>query len=508
MECRNVVVVGASAGGVKALEKLAAGLPENLPAALFVVLHTPATEKSKLPEILSRAGPLQAVRATDNAEIRCGQIYIAPPDRHMVVERGKVRVVFSPRENLFRPAIDPLFRSAAYTYGTGAVGILLSGTLDDGCNGLALIKEMGGLTVVQEPAEAEFPHLPFNAIRRVAVDHVLPAAKIGTLLSNEVTKHDAWEGMSMGTEPPTRRFEGVTCPECSGPVYEEEGRPLLFRCVAGHSYSPETMRIAHSKKMEDALWSAIANFEEHAALLRRLAQDTNGDVRDLEGEARENLAHASELRALLEKTAQRMFFDADPAAQVSSKQFNGTEYARRSAEETQMAQSKSASNTLTDHDEIRNWAEERGGQPACVRGTGGKGDIGMLRLEFPDQPGANDEKLEPIEWDEFFEKFDERNLALLVQETTASGETSNFNKLVSRETAAAATNSGKANGGGAKRTVQSRATKRPAAKSASASKTAKTTASSRSASARSGSTGKSAQAKRAPEGGKTRGAGR
>ena len=343
---------------------------------------------------------------------------------------------------------------------------------------------------------------------------MLPAARIAALLSSEVRKRVARKGIPMGTERPARRFEGVTCPECSGPIYEEEGRPLLFRCVAGHSYSPETMRIAHSQKVEDALWSAIANFEEHAALLRRLAKDTSGDVRDLEGEAREHLDYATELRILVEKIAASRVFDADPVAQGSSKQFNGTEYARPSAEETQMAQSKSASKTMTDHDEIREWAEERGGQPACVRGTGGKGDIGMLRLEFPDQPGANDDKLEAIEWDEFFEKFDERGLALLVQETTASGETSNFNKLVSRETAAAATNGGKA-GNGAKGASQSRATKRPAAKSASASKTAKSTASARSASSRSGSTRKSttakrtsASSKRASEGGKTRGAGR
>jgi hypothetical protein len=179
-----------------------------------------------------------------------------------------------------------------------------------------------------------------------------------------------------------------------------------------------------------------------------------------------------------------------------------------------MPKAKSGSKTLTDHDEIRQWAEERGANPACVRGTGGKGDVGLMRLEFPDQPGANDQKLEPIEWEEFFEKFDERGLALLVQETTAEGETSNFNKLVSRETAAnagrtaakkssgtkrASNGRGSSAGSSAKRasTATKTTAKRPAAK------TTKKTASTKST-----ATTKSAQAKRASGGTKTRGAGR
>jgi len=188
MALRNIIVVGASAGGVRALERLVRGLPQDLPAALFVVLHIPATEKSRLPEILTRAGELPAARATDGSEIQNGRIYVAPPDRHMIVENGKVRVIFGPEENLFRPAIDPLFRSAALSYGPSVIGVLLSGTLDDGCNGLGLIKRNGGLAVVQEPAEAEFSQLPANAIERVSVDCVLPVGSIAMLLRNEVTK--------------------------------------------------------------------------------------------------------------------------------------------------------------------------------------------------------------------------------------------------------------------------------------------------------------------------------
>jgi two-component system, chemotaxis family, protein-glutamate methylesterase/glutaminase len=306
MTFRNIVVIGASAGGVRALRKLVRGLPADLQAALFVVLHTPSEQRSLLPEILSHAGAVPALTAQEGSTIENGRIYVAPNDRHMLIERDRVRVVFSPRENLFRPAIDPLFRSAASAYGSRVIGILLSGTLDDGCNGLAEIRQRGGLAIVQEPSEAEFSQLPLNAIQRVNVNRVLPVSEITGLLISEVTKSVAEEEIPMASAKPGRRFDGITCPDCHGPIYEDGGGSLRFRCVAGHSYSPQTMRTEHARKLENALWSAIANFEEHATILRRLAQDTEGDgVRedagDLEDEARRQEEHASELRVFVEK---------------------------------------------------------------------------------------------------------------------------------------------------------------------------------------------------------------
>jgi two-component system chemotaxis response regulator CheB len=306
MALRDIVVIGASAGGVRALQTLVRGLPVDLQAALFVVLHTPSGEKSLLPEILSHAGAIPALAAQEGSGIENGRIYVAPNDRHMLVERDRVRVVFSPRENLFRPAIDPLFRSAASAYGPRVIGILLSGTLDDGCNGLGEISRKGGLAIVQEPSEADFPQLPLNAIQRVNVNRVLPVAKIAALLAGEVTRSVAEEEISMASAKPGRHFDGITCPDCHGPIYEDHGNGLRFRCVAGHSYSPETMRVEHAKKLENALWSAIANFEEHATILRKLAHNTGGDaVRDdageLEGEARRQEEHASALRVFVEK---------------------------------------------------------------------------------------------------------------------------------------------------------------------------------------------------------------
>ncbi len=306
MALRNIVVIGASAGGVRALRTLVRGLPADLQAALFVVLHTPSGEKSLLPEILSSAGPFPALPAQEGSIIENGRIYVAPSNRHMLIERGRVRVVFSPRENLFRPAIDPLFRSAASAYGSRVIGILLSGTLDDGCDGLDEIKQRGGFAIVQKPSDAEFPDLPLNAMQRVNVDRVLPVAEIARLLISEVTKSLTEEEISMPGTKPARHFDGITCPDCHGPIYEEDGGSLRFRCVAGHSYSPETMRIEHAKKLENALWSAIANFEEHATILRRLAQDKEGDglpedAADFEDEARRQEEHASELRFFVER---------------------------------------------------------------------------------------------------------------------------------------------------------------------------------------------------------------
>ncbi|MDP9364956.1 MAG: chemotaxis protein CheB, partial [Chloroflexota bacterium] len=183
MAGRNIVVVGASAGGVEALVNLVRGIPANLPVAVFVVLHVPANATSLLPQILTRAGLLPAAHATDGAPIVHGQIVVAPPDHHLLIERDGIRLSRGPRENRSRPAVDPLFRSAARAFGPRAVGVVLSGSLDDGTSGLAAIKARGGVGIVQDPAEAVFPSMPLSAIEHVAVDHRLPASQIGPLLA-------------------------------------------------------------------------------------------------------------------------------------------------------------------------------------------------------------------------------------------------------------------------------------------------------------------------------------
>jgi two-component system chemotaxis response regulator CheB len=183
MPDRDVVVVGASAGGVEALVDLAASLPADLPAAVLVVLHVPPTGTSALPHILNRHGPLRAGHASDGEPIARGRIYVAPPDRHLLVRPGQVHLTLGPPENGHRPAIDPLFRSAARSYGSRVIGVVLSGTLDDGTAGMLAIKARGGLGVVQGPADARYPGMPGSAATHAKIDHVLAAASMGQLLA-------------------------------------------------------------------------------------------------------------------------------------------------------------------------------------------------------------------------------------------------------------------------------------------------------------------------------------
>jgi two-component system chemotaxis response regulator CheB len=182
MPGHDIITIGASAGGVEALAKLVSGLPGDLPAALFVVLHIPANTTSMLPAILQRAGPLPVSHPIDGAKIECGHIYVASPDHHLLVEHGNIRLIWGPTENRHRPAIDPLMRSAAIAYGPRVIGVLLSGMDGDGTAGLRAIKRRGGLAVVQDPAEALFPSMPENALAYARIDHTVTSRELGPLL--------------------------------------------------------------------------------------------------------------------------------------------------------------------------------------------------------------------------------------------------------------------------------------------------------------------------------------
>jgi two-component system chemotaxis response regulator CheB len=293
MPGHDVVVVGFSAGGIEALVRLVRDLPDNLAAALLVVHHFPPTGVSLLPEILSRAGPLPAKHAVDGESIHCGRIYVAPPDRHLLPNNGNIRLTRGPRENGHRPAIDPLFRTAAKSYGPRVIGVLLSGTLDDGAVGLMLVKQMGGIAIVQDPTDALYPGMPSSALEQVEVDHVVPVRDMAALLERLVRepagkdpggsamKHQEAESPdpAMGgahelehealTGPPS----GLTCPDCGGALWElVDGGPIRYRCHVGHAYTAENMVAQQALSIESALWAAIRALEEKAELSRRLAR--------------------------------------------------------------------------------------------------------------------------------------------------------------------------------------------------------------------------------------------
>lgn len=298
----DIIVIGASAGGVEALADLVQRLPADLPAAVFVVLHIPAYGNSVLPSILSRRGPLPAHHPKDGEEIRHRRIYVAPPDHHLIVRDGTVHITRGPMENGHRPAVDTLFRSAARTYGPRVAGVVLTGTLDDGTAGLQAIKICGGLALAQDPEEALFASMPHNAIENVAVDIVQPLAGLAetlvrltqepptapgavmtseqanTTLSRMETETEVAE-MDMGAleTPRDGKPSAFSCPDCHGVLWElEEGELVRFRCRVGHAYSPESLLAAQSANLEEALWVALRALEEGAAMATRLQERSLG----------------------------------------------------------------------------------------------------------------------------------------------------------------------------------------------------------------------------------------
>ena len=292
MPGRDIVVVGTSAGGVEALRALVGGLPQDFPGSIFIVMHTAPDSPGVLAEILDRSGPLPAAHATNREHIRPGHIYVAPPDVHMLLEPGLVRLTHGPKENRFRPAIDPLFRSAAQVFGPRVVGVILTGGLDDGVSGLWAIKRLGGVAVVQDPDEAFMPSMPWSALKQVEVDYRLPLAEIPAVLARLASRTVAEQG---GYEVPEELEVEVkvamednalesgimklgspsvfTCPDCHGTLLQlkENGR-TRYRCHTGHAFSADSLLAELTESVEDTLWTAIRSIAESAMLMRHMAE--------------------------------------------------------------------------------------------------------------------------------------------------------------------------------------------------------------------------------------------
>lgn len=315
MPGKDIIVIGASAGGVDALKILVRGLSPDLPAAVFIVLHIGA-HPSVLPEILRWGGNIRVTHAINNARVENGRIYVAPPDHHLILSPGHIHVTRGPKENNARPSINTLFRTAAVAYRSRVTGIVLTGALNDGTVGLWEIKRHGGITIVQDPADALYPSMPQSALDNVQIDYVLKVTEMSRLLSTLANGNNLEEVMESRPKNALdgADFSGLTCPECRGPLWEApQQNPKQFECRVGHRYSFESLLEQHAVTTERTLWSAVLALQEEVILARDAAQRaTHQETR----EAYEKEAETKEKQAAV---IQDMLTRPDPAFGQSPK---------------------------------------------------------------------------------------------------------------------------------------------------------------------------------------------
>jgi two-component system, chemotaxis family, protein-glutamate methylesterase/glutaminase len=286
---KKIVLLGGSAGGIEAISTILSVLPADFPAALFVVVHLNPSVPSLLADILGRKCRLRVMHARDGVEIESGVVYVGPPDRHLTVHEGFVRLGRGPRENGFRPALDPLFRSAAANFRDGVIGVIVSGNLDDGTTGLFEVKRQNGVAIVQDPDDAIYKGMPASAIQEVAVDYVLPASAIGeriVALVNEsrlqsiTVAPDVEPDIAIGGESALMMEEredghpaSLGCPDCGGTLWEmQDGELVRYRCRVGHAFSDESLLAAQTETLETALWTALRALEETEEQALRIAK--------------------------------------------------------------------------------------------------------------------------------------------------------------------------------------------------------------------------------------------
>ena len=320
----DIVVIGGSAGALEPLTKIVSMLPPTFAASLLVVVHRAADSPQLLAQILRREAGLDAVEAVDGTPIEHGVIYIAPSDRHLLIEEGAVRVIRGPKENRHRPAIDPLFRSAAWSYGPRVIGVLLSGGLSDGTAGLWAIRTCGGTTIVQDPDDARFASMPRSAIASLDPDYCVNADDIANILARVVSEpakdrrdFPVPEQVKLESQMVQMDNDDIahierigklspfTCPSCHGSLWEIDDKHVLrYRCHTGHGFTAESLAEDEDDTVEGALFSALRALEESALLARRLAQRAQGvanvhSARSWDQKARDAERNADILRGLL-----------------------------------------------------------------------------------------------------------------------------------------------------------------------------------------------------------------
>jgi two-component system chemotaxis response regulator CheB len=294
MSRKDIIVVGSSAGGVDALQRLCSALPADFPAAIFVAQHLSPSARSVLPQLLDRVSLLRALAPVDGQAIEPGHIYVAAPDRHLLLRDGKVLMRRGPFENRTRPAVNALFRSAAIHYSSRVIGVVLTGLLDDGTEGLIAIKAAGGMSVIQDPADAEWPSMPRNALQRDHVDHVLPLADLPALLVRLVNE-DAGPAIPLPQEYQVedriaaQEFavmerdivtpgepSHISCPDCGGVLNQIEAQDeIRFRCQVGHAYTPLGLAEAQSDELERALGVAVRTHRDRIRLFGQMRESAS-----------------------------------------------------------------------------------------------------------------------------------------------------------------------------------------------------------------------------------------
>jgi len=308
---RDIIVLGGSAGSIPSLINIVSAFPDNLPAAVFVIIHFRNREKSNLAHVLSHNSRLSAQDAVDGEKIKNGRIYVAVPDRHLFISEGHIHLTRGPKEGLHRPCINATFRSAAQTYRDRVIGVLCSGLLDDGASGLWEIVRHHGMAIVQDPAEAQFPSMPLSALADVSITYTLKSAEIGPCLVQLVTSSEdlRMSEAKIGNHDSPEAFSGFTCPECRGPLYKLGTKPPEFQCRVGHRFPLETLVEDSTSTQERKMYEAIVSLEEGADMAEYAASQLGkAEHQELVNEAKQLRRHAATIRQLIEERQSSQIF--------------------------------------------------------------------------------------------------------------------------------------------------------------------------------------------------------